>query len=124
MRKLHITKHALDRYAQRVDGAATTTTARRVIEEVAQTGRARPVPRRWMRTVRPAPGLAFIYSATHPGICLAVKDRTIVTVYSRSTCKSWLKAAAVSEQAGRSGRGRSRARSRPRADLAPSRLAA
>ena len=124
MKKLHVTRHAVDRYIQRVDGRATRREARREIDHIAQGGKARPVPRRWMRSVRPSAGLAFVYSSDNPGVCLAVKDGVVVTVYSRSTCKRWQAAAARTELTGRSGRGRRRTRARLRIDLAPSRFAA
>ena len=122
MNRVRITGHAIDPYIERVDGGATRATARDVIGRVVDGGKARPVPRGWMRTVRASPGLAFVYSADHPGVCLALKDDTVVTVYSRSACKRWEAAAAVARPGGRSGRGCGKGRAGRRLDLAPSRL--
>jgi hypothetical protein len=46
--------------------------------------RCRQAGRHWMRSMfPPAPGLTFVYSALLPGICLLVRDQTVVTIITR-----------------------------------------
>ena len=122
-KRVRISSHAVDRYLQRVDRRVSRRQAASVIDEIIRSGRCRPVPRRWMKTVKPGPGLLFVLSADHPGVALAVRDRTVVTVYSKSTCRSWNQAAP--EETGRSSRGCRKARGiQRRAGLTPSQIAA
>jgi hypothetical protein len=40
-----------------------------------------------MRDVRQTPGLRFVYSEEHPGVCVLVKDNTALTVVTKSLCR-------------------------------------
>jgi hypothetical protein len=83
-----ITAHAIARYRDRVDHAATSRDALRAIREILRRGRTRSRPRHWTR-VDARPGCRYVYSADHPGICLVLRGGAVVTVFSRATCASW-----------------------------------
>jgi hypothetical protein len=40
-----------------------------------------------MRDVRQTPGLRFVYSDQHPGVCVLVRNNTALTVVTRSLCR-------------------------------------
>ncbi len=82
-----ISRHAIDRYRQRVEPVDTATATARLAELAAASTR-RPTPRQWTE-VAPAPGLLFLYPHSDSDICLVMKNNTIVTVFSRVICAEW-----------------------------------
>ena len=82
-----ISRHAVERYRQRVADIAPSEAARRLAELAADSTR-RPTPRRWTE-VAPAPGVLFLYPHADSDICLVMKGNTIVTVFSRVVCMGW-----------------------------------
>jgi hypothetical protein len=97
-----VSVHAIERWQQRVDGNASADTARIMLERFLRHGRSRSTPRRWMKDVRQTPGLRFIYSEEHPGVCVLVKGNTAMTVVTKSLCRP--AAQLRRAQAGRRGR--------------------
>ena len=85
MRSQRITQHAVQRFIERVDGAATPSGAADRIAAMLMTGRVRPNPRWWTGS-RPEPGTVFVYSATEPEACLLATRDAVVTVVSRDLC--------------------------------------
>lgn len=85
---LNISRHAVDRWRERVETSCRPDEARQALTRFVQSGRARPTPRAWMNGVRPAPGLRFIYSADRPGICVLARDGTALTVLTKSLCRA------------------------------------
>ena len=83
-----ITAHCIDRYRDRVDPNASRHTARQTILAILRTARPRSRPRHWT-CVEARPGHRYLYSASHPGICLVERDGAIVTLFSRSICTKW-----------------------------------
>ncbi len=81
------TRHAVERYQQRVE-SVTTRQAFRALEAAAATACRRGTPR-WWTPVAPAPGLLFLYPSELPGVCLLCRDGVILTVYERRTCRTW-----------------------------------
>lgn len=81
------TRHAVQRYQQRV-APVTTAEAFRRLSQLADSSRTRPTPR-WWTPVEPAPGLLFAYPAGEPGVCLLVRDGAILTVFERGQCRIW-----------------------------------
>ncbi len=84
-----ISRHAIDRYRERVDGTATVYTAADVISSILATATSRSRPRHWMRVAATVPGTAYLYSAMYPHIGLVVADGVVVTLHSRRVCRSW-----------------------------------
>lgn len=82
-----LTRHAIQRYQQRVSDVDAHVAARRLQEAVSRT-RARPTPR-WWTPATPKPGLLFLYPAALPGVCLVAYNGAVVTVLVRSQCLSW-----------------------------------
>jgi hypothetical protein len=82
-----ISRHAIDRYIQRVDAVTALEAAQRLTLLASRATR-RPTPRHWM-DVAPAPGTLFLYPTEDSDICLVLKGDTIVTVFSRVICMSW-----------------------------------
>ena len=82
-----ISRHAVERYLQRVSCVPPTEAARRLAELSADSTR-RPTPRRWTK-VRPGPGVLFLYPRADSDICLLMKGDTITTVFSRDVCRRW-----------------------------------
>lgn len=83
--------HALQRYRERVDPAASLWDAERAIRELSGSARVRSRPRHWMGTQGVRPGARYLYPASRPGVCLVVVDRTVVTVFSRAKCAAWVR---------------------------------
>ncbi|MEA2646592.1 MAG: hypothetical protein QOE92_1675 [Chloroflexota bacterium] len=81
-----ITRHAVQRYIERVDRSATPATASRHLADLVTGGRVRPKPRSWT-VVDPAPGKVFIYSASEPDVCLVATRDAVVTVLTRDLCR-------------------------------------
>jgi hypothetical protein len=86
-RQPRISRHAIDRYRQRVAAVAPAVAARRLAELAADSTR-RPTPRRWTE-VAPGPGVLFLYPHADSDVCLVMKGNTIVTVFSRVVCLAW-----------------------------------
>jgi hypothetical protein len=87
------TRHAIERFQQRVAAVSTAEAARR-IRAAADSAKVRPTPR-WWTPVAPAPGLLFLYPADLPGVCLLVRDGAVITLFERSQCRAWNKAGPV-----------------------------
>ena len=81
------TRHAIQRFQERVAPVGTAEAARR-IREAAAHARVRATPR-WWTPVAPAPGLTFLYPASLPGVCLLAREGAVVSVYERSQCRQW-----------------------------------
>lgn len=84
---MKVTRHAIERFQQRVERLPASEVAHIIERAVAQAS-VRPKPR-WWTPVAPSPGLVFLYPATLPGICLLVRDHFIVTVLTRAQCRVW-----------------------------------
>src|SRR5690606_13596456 len=67
----YVTRHAIERYQQRVSDVAPAEAARRLAELAADSTR-RPTPR-WWTNVPPGPGVLFLYHRANSGICLLMK---------------------------------------------------
>jgi hypothetical protein len=80
-------RHAIQRFQERVAPVTSAEAARR-IREAAAHARVRPTPR-WWTPVSPSAGLLFLYPASLPGVCLLVREGVVVTVYERSQCLEW-----------------------------------
>ncbi len=78
-----ITRHALDRWSERVGGVESPASA---LEQFMSRGRRRPRPRHWT-TASAAPGTSFIYLSDQPGVCVVLRDGAAVTVLTRSLCR-------------------------------------
>lgn len=92
MKPLHtpqprISRHAVDRYRQRVANVTSTEANRRLADLAADSTR-RPTPRRWTEAAA-SPGVLFLYPHANSDICLVLKGDTIVTVFSRVVCLNW-----------------------------------
>jgi len=85
-RNVNLSAHALSRWTERAQVVRNPARARIELGEFVARGRRRPTPRRWT-TVHPYPGLTFIYWAERSDLVALVKDRTVVTVLSRSVCR-------------------------------------
>jgi hypothetical protein len=83
---LRLSAHSIQRWRERAQRFDRSIDPRVELGEFVRNGHKRPTPRRWT-TVRPVPGLTFIYWAERPEICALVKDATVVTVLTRSLCK-------------------------------------
>lgn len=84
----HISQHAITRYIERVDPGASRTEARLSLKRLLSVGKVRSVPRHWMRRdgIEPRPGVLYVYPCRPPGVCLLVRDATVVTVITRAMC--------------------------------------
>ena len=103
-RNITVSHHAIDRYRERVDPAATKHEAAARLRSLAATGRARSRPRHWTRVAGEQCGCRYVYSAEAPGVCLVVTNGTVVTVFSRATCARWRSERAISTAAPRPAR--------------------
>lgn len=88
---LHVTRHAIDRFRNRVDRSATTAEAVDAVRHIGGSARTCSRPRKWCRLagVRTQPGSRYLYSAVYPGICLVVRGNAVVTVFSKEACAQW-----------------------------------
>jgi hypothetical protein len=78
-----VSGHAVERYLERVEPAASRQEARAALHRLLCVGRRRSRPRHWMRGERVEPGLTFVYGALSPGVCLLVRDEVVLTVKTR-----------------------------------------
>lgn len=82
---LRVTRHAIERYQQRVEPGRSYEGARRRLEQMVGLGRTRSTPRHWMRgKVAPTPGLRFLYWSQLPNVCALLKDGVVITIVTRS----------------------------------------
>jgi hypothetical protein len=81
------TRHAVERYKQRVAPVSTAEAFRR-LAAAAATARRRGTPR-WWTPVAPAPGLSYLYPASMPGVCLLARDGVVLTLFERSQRQAW-----------------------------------
>lgn len=84
-----ISRHAIDRYRQRVEPTTSVRAAAISISEILHSATACSRPRHWMRVAATAPGTRYLYSADQPNVCLVVADGVVVTVHSRKICAGW-----------------------------------
>lgn len=84
------TRHAIQRFQERVAPVTTAEAARR-IRDLAASSVVCKRPRRWTPAVA-GPGLTFLYPAATPGVCLLVRDGAVLTVFERSMAKAWARA--------------------------------
>jgi hypothetical protein len=79
-----VTDHAIERWIARVDVSAGPREARLAIQRFVSLGRARAVPRHWMRGyVREEPGTRYVYNASHSKACAVIVDGAIVTILTK-----------------------------------------
>lgn len=107
MRSQRITQHAVQRFIERVDRAATPSVAASRIAAMLENGRVRPNPRWWTGS-RPEPGTMFVYSADEPEACLLATRDAVVTVVSRDLCATTRRKREALGRHARSGRRRGR----------------
>jgi len=89
MSRVFVSTHAAQRYQERVDHSASLTEAQLAVVQIASLGKARSVPRHWMRgDVEPSPGLVFIVWSCRPDLCLLVRHGVVVTIVTRAMCAS------------------------------------
>lgn len=91
------TRHAVQRYQQRVAPVPTAEAFRR-LSRLSDNSKTRATPR-WWTPVKPAPGLLFAYPAEEPGVCLLLRDGAILTVFERGQCRAWATADAMAQPA-------------------------
>jgi hypothetical protein len=84
-----ITRHAIERYQQRVDPHASVREAAVALSRIMDKAAVCSRPRRWSRVIAQAPGTRYLYSADRPGVCLVVAGGAVVTVHSRVVCAAW-----------------------------------
>lgn len=92
-------RHAIQRFQQRVTPVSTAEAARRIQDAAAQ-ARVRATPR-WWTPVAPAAGLLFLYPSSLPGVCFLVREGVVMTVYERSQCLMWEHEPPARERPGR-----------------------
>ncbi len=88
---MYPTRHSVQRFQERVAPVTAAEAARRIRELCAEATVLRR-PRRWT-PASAGPGLTFLYPAALPGVCLLVRDGAVLTVFERSTARSWVCAA-------------------------------
>jgi hypothetical protein len=82
-----ISRHAIERYQQRVSFVPHVEAAQRLAELAANSAR-RPTPRRWTN-VPECPAMLFLYPRANSAVCLLMKCDTVITVFSRDACRAW-----------------------------------
>jgi len=78
-----ITRHAIERWTERVGGSTNPIAA---LQQFVARARRRPRPRHWT-TAAPEPGTSFLYLADQPGVCVVLRGGAAVTVLTRSLCR-------------------------------------
>ena len=84
---LYVTRHAIDRWRERVDPSATRREARRALTDLARVGRVTDRPPRWMPHARARPGSLYVRHPRFPDLYAVIRRKTIVTVISRQSPK-------------------------------------
>jgi len=84
---LTITRHAIERWQERVDRTASANEARLCLIQLISLGRVRPNPRHWT-AVDPTPGTSFVYWARRPNVCAVLFNDAVVTVLTRALCRA------------------------------------
>ena len=84
-----VSRHAVERYIERVDPRLDARQAAEAIREIWRSGRARPRPRWWSSRMGERPGTRYVYSAADADVCLIAAGRCVVTVQSRAICHEW-----------------------------------
>lgn len=84
-----ITRHAIERYQQRVDPRASVREAAVALSRILDRAAVCSKPRHWSRVIGQAPGTRYLYSSDRPGVCLVVAGGAVVTVHSRVVCAAW-----------------------------------
>src|SRR5947207_1066735 len=83
---LRISRHATDRFRERVDPTLSARQAEAAIVDLARRGKRRPRPRHWLGPAHQiAPGTQYVYAADYPDICLIVSGSVVKTVLTRQT---------------------------------------
>jgi hypothetical protein len=72
---IRISRHAIDRYRERVDRTAERRVAFQALAAMLASGSVRTTPR-WWTTCGLEPGTRLVYSAVNADVCLIVKDGT------------------------------------------------
>ena len=84
-----VTRHAVERYCERVEPSYTMNEAFQAIRESVSRGRAKANPRHWMRSARRRdPGTRYVYDANRSDICLLVRNDFVLTIYTRDMFKN------------------------------------
>lgn len=85
--KMFPTRHAIERFKQRVVPVTTAEAARQIRAHAANAKVCRR-PRRWT-PAHAAPGLSFLYPRGLPGVCFLVRDGAVLTVFERAAAREW-----------------------------------
>ena len=86
--RVFVTLHAIERCQQRVAPDLTIDEIRALLLTMVSSGRVRTTPRKWTKgSVSLTPGLRFVYWSELPDVCGLVRDGTLVTVVTRTTCR-------------------------------------
>ena len=90
-RPLHVTRHAVDRFRDRVNRSSTRAEAVTAVRRIGGSARICSRPRKWCRLagITSEPGTRYLYSAVYPGVCLVVRGNAVVTVFSKEACAKW-----------------------------------
>jgi hypothetical protein len=83
----HITKHAIDRYVERVNHNVSREEARMAIQRLAMRGRARPNPRHWMNDRSHSGGERYVYWSQQPDVCAVLISGAVTTIITRALTK-------------------------------------
>src|SRR4051812_36888967 len=85
------TRHAIQRYQERVAPVSAAEAARRIRAHAA-TATVLRRPRPWT-PASASPGMTFLYPRDLPGVCFLVRDGAILTIFERSIARGWVQAA-------------------------------
>ena len=90
---MYPTRHSIQRFQERVAPVTTAEAARRIRALIPGATVLRR-PRHWT-PASPGPGLTFLYPSDLPGVCFLIRDGAVLTVFERSTARSWARAEEV-----------------------------
>jgi hypothetical protein len=82
-----VTSHAIARYQDWVNSCVSRQEALGPIREILTQANRRSLHRHWTKGDA-RPGGRYLYSADHPDICLVLRGRAVVTVFSRASCSA------------------------------------
>jgi hypothetical protein len=85
--QVRLSAHAVQRWSERVDPGAAQIEARFALGQLISHGRVRATPRHWT-DVGADPGLTFVYWSHRPTVCALIVDGVVVTVLTRTLCRS------------------------------------